>query len=165
MKKRTLKNKYAILNLILSVFLIVCSCKTKEENKTDETIEEIQKNSSIEVNKKPDNNPISELNNAIIFKQDKCDYNSKIDTTVLFKSWAMDLNDPSASFEITKDSFYAVDFDGIGVRSYILKGRNIKISDENYTDEGEITKLTQDSLHVKWKATQITMKYIKWIDN
>ncbi len=108
---------------------------------------------------------IKEVAEPIIFKSKMCDYNSKIDSTFLFKAWCYGLDDPSASFQISKKEFFCVDFDGIGPKSYVLQGNNIKISDENYTDEGDIVKLTKDSLHIKWKATEITMKYIVWKDN
>jgi hypothetical protein len=154
-----------ILVSILILIALFSSCKDTAVEKTEEektnlgikdTLKKSKKIISIE--------PILQLEIPLNFKNKNCEYNSKIDSTFLFKAWAIDLKDPSASFQISSNDFFAVDFNGIGERSYILKNKNIKISEGKYNDEGEIVKLTKDSLYIKWKSAGSTMKYIEWKD-
>jgi hypothetical protein len=146
---------------IVMTVIMISSCKDKMKNENyNLTIKDTFKKSIKTVS----NEPILQLEAPLTFKYKNCEYNSKIDSTFLFKAWAMDLTDPSASFQISSKDFFAVDFNGIGERNYILNNKNIKIFDGKYADEGEIIKLTKDSLYIKWKSVGSIMKYIEWKD-
>lgn len=154
-------------NLYIFILITICinGCRNiskNEENSNSSSTESIVKQNGKFL--KPEQQ-IKILENYIVFKNNKSDYKSKIDTTYLFKTWAMDLKDPSASFQISSKDLLAIDFDGIGERSYVIKDMNIKIYDGNFTDEGDILRLTKDSLYITWKATGITVRYVEWKDN
>lgn len=145
---------FAIIGILLG-----CNSKNKQEKSKDTTEKEIKFEDTVkEIVKSQDYN----LTNRIKFKNVLCEYNSEIDTILLFKPWVADPNGPSADFEISSKSFYKVDFDGIGEISYSLIGNQLKLNDGKYIDEGEITKLNNDTLQIKWKATEMIIDYVVW---
>lgn len=119
------------------------SILSKKENKIVESISE--KNSAIE-NKRP--------------KQSKI-IKSKFDLNLLFGIWASDPDGPHADFELTKKSFYVVDYDGDGAMPYILNHDTIKVFYEDYVRVGIIKSVTKDTLKIDWGGNGI-VNCIKW---
>ena len=49
-----------------------------------------------------------------------------------------------------------------GEIGYSLIGNQLKLIDGEYIDLGEITKLNNDTLQIKWKATELVIDYVVW---
>lgn len=147
--------------LIICV-LIIISCKKndiakeatienttsqKKENKTIETVSE--KNTNIE--SVPNNDRP---------KQSKI-INSKFDLELLFGIWTLDPKGPHADFDLTKKSFYVVDYDGNGDMPYIINQDTIKVYYTDFISVGIIKNVTKDTLKIDWDQNGTT-NYIKW---
>jgi hypothetical protein len=71
----------------------------------------------------------------------------------LFGIWTTDPSAPHADFELTKDSFYLVDYDGDGNFPYEIKDNKIKIYyPENQIHRGLIKKAENDTLIIYWAS-------------
>lgn len=79
----------------------------------------------------------------------------------IFGIWTESQNDPHASFEITKDYFYFVDYDGNGEMQYEMDNNRIKIFYDDYELVGLIKKAQNDSLVIYW-ADGNFMTYTRW---
>ena len=151
--------KFNVLLFAIIGILIGCNSSNNKENQVNVSEKEIKIDDSVEeIIKSSDNN----FSKKIKFKNALCEYNSELDTIFLFKAWVGDPNGPSADFEISSKSFYKVDFDGIGEIGYSLIGNQLKLIDGEYIDLGEITKLKNDTLQIKWKATELVIDYVVW---
>ncbi len=96
-------------------------------------------------------------------KSDKSDNeNLEIDTSLLYGVWAFNKSDPHAVFMINKDEYYLVDYDGDGSINYTLEGKELKIFYDGSMQWGKITSVTQDSLKIKWRDTDIETKYVRF---
>jgi hypothetical protein len=97
-----------------------------------------------------------------------CNSNKQISTEfeinldLVYGVWAFEKSDPHASFMINKDEFYIVDYDGDGSIKYTLKGNQLKIFYDEFTQWGKITSVTKDSLKIKWRDTEIETKYVRF---
>ena len=80
---------------------------------------------------------------------------------MLFGIWASDPDGPHADFELTKKSFYVVDYDGDGAMPYILNHDTIKVFYEDYVRVGIIKSVTKDTLKIDWGGNGI-VNCIKW---
>ena len=75
--------------------------------------------------------------------------------------WTTDLNGPHADFEITKKSFYIVDYDGDGAMSYEINENKIKVYYPSNEKTGLITKAKNDSLIIYWASGE-HVTYVRW---
>lgn len=75
--------------------------------------------------------------------------------------WTTDLNGPHADFEITKKSFYIVDYDGDGAMSYEINENKIKVYYPSNEKSGLITKAKNDSLIIYWASGE-HVTYVRW---
>lgn len=79
----------------------------------------------------------------------------------IYGIWSENLNNPHADFEITKDSFYFVDYDGNGDIKYELNDNKIKLYYPDSEQEGLIQKAENDSLIIYWSSGQYAT-YVRW---
>lgn len=148
--------------LLFIFFLIAVSCKrpesernikiesstlTKKENKLFETI-----------SKK--NTDLVDVKNSDHPKQSKI-IKSKFDLDLLFGIWTYNPEDPHADFELSKNSFYVVDYDGNGDMPYIINHDTIKVYYNDYISIGIIKNASKDTLKIDWDKNGIT-NYVKW---
>ena len=151
--------KFNIFLFAIIGILIGCNSSNNKENQVNVSEKEIKFDDSVtEIINTSDNN----LSKRVKYKNALCEYNSELDTILLFKPWVGNPNQPSADFEISSKSFYKVDFEGIGEVSYSLIGNQLKLIDGEYIDKGEITKLNNDTLQIKWQATEMIIDYVVW---
>ena len=88
--------------------------------------------------------------------------NPTIDTLLLFRIWTLDPNGPHADFRLTKEEFYAVDYDGDGSMPYILKRDSLTIYYNDFIQKGRILKVTKDNLTIKWNDATRATEYVEW---
>lgn len=86
---------------------------------------------------------------------------SKFDLKLLFGIWTYDPEGPHADFQLTKKSFYVVDYDGDGDMPYIINQDTIKVYYNDYISVGMIKNATKDTLKIDWNENGIT-NYVKW---
>jgi hypothetical protein len=86
---------------------------------------------------------------------------SKYDSKLLFGIWTYDPKGPHADFELTKKSFYVVDYDGDGDMPYIINQDTIRVYYNDYVSVGIIKNATKDTLKIDWDESGIT-NYVKW---
>lgn len=79
----------------------------------------------------------------------------------IYGIWSENLNNPHADFEITKRSFYIVDYDGNGDMEYELYDNKIKVYYPDSEQEGIIKKAENDSLIIYWSSGQYAT-YVRW---
>lgn len=148
--------------LFIISLIILVSCK-----KTESTKEKIVKNSIFPkkenriietVSKK--NTDIESIENINRPKQTKI-IKSKFDLKLLFGIWTYDPEGPHADFELTKKSFYVVDYDGDGHMPYVLNHDTIKVYYNDYVRIGIIKSVTKDTLKIDWDKNGI-INCVKW---
>ncbi|RKR08777.1 hypothetical protein C8C83_0365 [Flavobacterium sp. 90] len=143
--------------LLVICVLIVISCEKKESinNLTSQKKEkEITKTVSAK------NTDIESVKNIDRPKQSKI-ITSKFDLKLLFGIWTNDPNGPHADFELTKKSYYIVDYDGDGDMPYVINQDTIKVYYNDYTSVGIIKNATKDTLKIDWDENGIT-NYTRW---
>lgn len=88
--------------------------------------------------------------------------NPTFPTKAILGTWTTDGNGPHADFELTKNSFYIVDFDGDGDRRYAIIENKIYIyHPENRIQTGLIKKAQNDSLIIYWSSGDYAT-YVRW---
>ena len=88
--------------------------------------------------------------------------NATFPTKAFFGIWTTDNNGPHADFELTKNSFYIVDFDGDGDRRYdIIENKIYIYHPENRIQTGLIKKAQNDSLVIYWASGDYST-YVRW---
>ncbi|KUJ62097.1 hypothetical protein AR687_08710 [Flavobacteriaceae bacterium CRH] len=138
------------------------SCEKKESVKTA-TIENLK----LPEKEKKTTETVSEKNTDSISKQNidrpkqSKIIESKFDLALLFGIWTYDPEGPHADFDLTKKSFYVVDYNGDGDMPYIINKDTIKVFYNDYTSVGIIQKATKDTLQINWDKNGIT-NYTKW---
>ena len=144
--------------LFIVCLIILVSC-----NKTESIKEKHVENSILSKKENKIVESISEKNSAIENKRSKQSkiIKSKFDLNLLFGIWASDPDGPHADFELTKKSFYVVDYDGDGAMPYILNYDTIKVFYEDYVRVGIIKSVTKDTLKIDWGGNGI-VNCIKW---
>jgi hypothetical protein len=88
--------------------------------------------------------------------------NPTVDTTQLFKIWALDPNGPHADFWIKPTVFYVVDYDGDGAMPYRLDKDRLTIYYNDFVQKGRIVSVSKDSLKIYWDETESLTKYVEW---
>lgn len=90
---------------------------------------------------------------AVIRRPDSSTIRTTLDTALLFRVWVADPGPdvPHADFEISKEHFFVVDYDGDGSMPYRLEDRQLTIYYPTYVAEGEVLLLNKDTLKVMWK--------------
>ena len=86
---------------------------------------------------------------------------SKFDLELLFGIWTYDPEGPHADFELTRKSFFVVDYDGNGHMPYIINQDTIKVFYSDYISVGIIKNATKDTLKIDWDENGTT-NYVKW---
>lgn len=148
--------------LLIVSLLIVISCK-KKENVNETKIKNsalFKKDSGIIVTGFHKNKYLKSRQNINRPKHSKI-INSKFDMELLFGIWTYNPEGPHADFQLTKKSFYVVDYDGDGNMTYIINQDTIKVYFEDYVSIGVIKKVTKDTLKIDWDENGITNCY-KW---
>ena len=148
--------------LLFIFVLLVVSC-TKKESTKKENIENSKipktENRIVEtVSEK--NTDIKSVQNIDRPKQSKI-IKSKFDLNLLFGIWTYDPEGPHADFQLTKKSFYVVDYDGDGDMPYLINQDTIKVYYNDYISVGIIKNATKDTLKIDWDENGIT-NYVKW---
>jgi len=133
----------------ISLCLLLASC-AKEQKETT-----IKKVSDTIVVTKAAPKTIKEngLQNTVI--------NPKYSPESLYGIWTLDNNGPHADFELTKKSFYVVDYDGDGNMPYTLKHDTLTVMYADYKSIGIIKKVVKDTMVINWDNTSDVV-YITW---
>jgi hypothetical protein len=84
---------------------------------------------------------------------------AKIDTTLLYGVWDSERGG-DADFRITKKEFYLVDF--FETSEYKIEGNKIEIKGSEFFQNGEILKMSEDSLKIRWIEQDIIVDYWKF---
>jgi hypothetical protein len=87
--------------------------------------------------------------------------NPKFNLKLLFGIWTYDPEGPHADFELTKKSFYVVDYDGNGDMPYIINRDTITVYYPDYVSVGIIKSVTKDTLKIDWDKNGI-VNCVKW---
>ncbi|PKH69103.1 hypothetical protein CXF59_02250 [Flavobacterium sp. ALD4] len=87
--------------------------------------------------------------------------NPKFNLKLLYGIWTYDLEGPHADFELTKKSFYVVDYDGNGDMPYIINQDTITVYYPDYVSVGIIKSVTKDTLKIDWDKNGI-VNCVKW---
>lgn len=148
--------------LLLICVLIAISCEKKETGKETniENLTSQKKEKGIIETVSSKNTDLESVQNIGRPKQSKI-IKSKFDLELLFGIWTYDPEGPHADFELTKKSFYVVDYDGNGDMPYIINEDTIKVYYNDYTSVGVIKNATKDTLKINWDENGIT-NYTKW---
>jgi hypothetical protein len=133
-----------ILFIICSLILI--SCKEEETVKQTKFIQTVTEKNTRPNNEHPKHNKI---------------INPKFNLKLLYGIWTYDLEGPHADFELTKKSFYVVDYDGNGDMPYIINQDTITVYYLDYVSVGIIKSLTKDTLKIDWDKNGI-VNCVKW---
>ena len=137
-------------HLLFFCILIVVSCKKVESGKEAKIIQTVtEKNTEIEKVKKTERQKQSKI------------INPKFDLELLFGIWTYDPEGPHADFELTKKSFYVVDYDGDGNMPYIINQDTLKVFYKDYVSVGIIKGVTKDTLKIDWDKNGI-VNCVKW---
>ena len=80
---------------------------------------------------------------------------------LLFGIWTYDPVGPHADFELTKKSFYVVDYEGDGNMPYIINQDTLKVFYKDYVSVGIIKGVTKDTLKIDWDKNGI-VNCVKW---
>ena len=88
--------------------------------------------------------------------------NTKLDTSLLFGVWTTDPNGPHADFELTRKSFFVVDYDGNGDMPYELTDDKLKIYYNDFIQKGKVLSVGKDTLKIKWKDFDNINEYVRW---
>jgi hypothetical protein len=99
-----------------------------------------------------------------IFRPKVSTVKTELDTSLLFDTWvnANDTKAPHATFDLTKKSFFVVDYDGDGNMPYELNGDKIKIYYNDFIQEGKIVSIDKDTLKILWKDVDEVSDYMRW---
>lgn len=145
------------LSIIYLIILVSCNkTESRKEKHVENSILPKKENTIVEsVSEKS-----TDIENSKHPKQSKI-INSKFDLNLLFGIWASDPDGPHADFELTKKSFYVVDYDGDGAMPYILNHDTIKVYYEDYVRVGIIKSVTKDTLKIDWDKNGI-VNCVKW---
>ena len=87
--------------------------------------------------------------------------NPKYSPESLYGIWTLDNNGPHADFELTKKSFYVVDYDGDGNMPYTLKGDTLTVMYADYKSTGVLKKVVKDTMVINWDNSG-DIVYITW---
>ena len=87
--------------------------------------------------------------------------NSKFAENNLFGIWTVDLKGPHADFELNKDFYYIVDYDGNGDMLYTIKDDSIVVFLKDLITKGQINKAQNDTLQISWDNEKSTI-YFRW---
>jgi hypothetical protein len=151
-----------LLTFLISALSIVVllSCNTKNEPVTDPGYDKLanpEKGRTLTISDHNTDNPEKSI---------KCpkknSIETKLDTTLLFRTWVGDPNGPHADFDFSSKSFYIADYDGDGDRPYTLKGNKLSIQYEDYVEEAEILSVSKDTLKIIWKGVDVPISYTIW---
>lgn len=85
-----------------------------------------------------------------------------VDTTELFGIWTIDPDGPHADFWLTKDSYYIVDYDGNGHKTYELNGRTLTLFLEDGEYAMEILSTDNDTLRTYNEEYNSETVYTRW---
>ena len=90
--------------------------------------------------------------------------NPTIDTASLFQIWVRvpGENEPHATFVLSKEDFYIVDYDGDGSMLYVLTKDSIEVYYNDFKKKGKIISVDDDSLIIKWEQHVEVSVYEKW---
>jgi hypothetical protein len=133
--------------LLLITALIIISCqKVENRNKTIIVEKVVEKNTNIKKVERPKESKI---------------VNPKFDLNLLFGIWTYNPNGPHADFELTRKSFYVVDYDGNRDMPYMINHDTIKVYYEDYVSVGIIKSVTKDTLKIDWDNTAV-INCVNW---
>jgi hypothetical protein len=137
-------------HLFIFCILIIISCKKVESGNEAKIIQTVtEKNTEIEKVQKTERQKQSKI------------INPKFDLELLFGIWTYDPKGPHADFELTKKSFYVVDYDGDGDMPYIINQDTLKVFYKDYVSVGIIKGVTKDTLKIDWDKNGI-VNCVKW---
>jgi len=104
-------------------------------------------------------NPDSVIKNVNIKKSEITD--SKFPVDSMLGIWTVDTSGPHADFELNRDYYFIVDYDGDANRPYTIKADSIKVFFADNITKGLITKARNDSLQIIWDKQEPTT-YLRW---
>jgi len=121
--------------------------ETNEDQKYVETISE--KNTDLESIKNIERPKSSKI------------INSTFPVNKLFGIWTTDPNGPHADFQLGKESFFVVDYDGDGDMPYEINKNIITVYYPDMKETGLIQKAEKDSLVIYWASGEC-ITYTRW---
>ena len=148
--------------IICIILLVTISCGRQQNNNqkiTADITSTIKSQNQVDTISKQ-NNDIKTIDNISRPKTSKI-ISSKFPVDKLFGIWTYDPTGPHADFELTKISFYVVDYDGDGDMPYILNKDTLTVFYKDFVTKGLIKKVNKDSLTIAWDDNEDTY-YSKW---
>ena len=141
--------KHFLLPLCFGFFLLSCGKEQKEitTNVANDTVVSAKTSESV-----PPIQKTSKSQNSI---------NPKYSPESLYGIWTVDNDGPHADFELTKKSFYVVDYDGDGDMPYTLKHDTLTVMYGDYNSTGIIKKVVKDTMVINWNNTT-DVTYVTW---
>ncbi|KIA94696.1 hypothetical protein OA93_19615 [Flavobacterium sp. KMS] len=148
--------------LLFISILILVSCKKSENIEKNNTRNVVSQEESSTINNavSDENADIEDKQNIGVPKESRI-IKSKFDTKLLFGIWTNDPEGPHADFDLSKKSFYVVDYDGDGDMPYLINEDSIKVYYNNFISIGIIQNVTKDTLKIDWDKNGITV-YSRW---
>lgn len=164
------------LKILLAVLVINSSCNEKKKNEfqaAKPVIEEIVKPDSLvdtlvsvpigrlTYNSGSSSISIESTDTVKFWRPKKTKIiNPTVSLDKLFHAWVMDVNDPHAAFDLTRESLYVVDSDGNGNMPYVLKGDSLIVYYEDEVQRSKIIRLTEDSMILAFNDYELA--YVRW---
>jgi hypothetical protein len=169
MIKTNTKSPFAINKLIVfgTFIILMISCNT-ESKKSVGKVDSISNGYNELANSdRRKSFSISDFNKdnpdiANISRPNTSSIHTKLDTGLLFGIWANDPKGPHADFQLTRKSFYVVDYDGNGDMPYQINDNIIKIYYNDFIQEGNIISVGKDTLKVLWKGSDRSNDFVRW---
>ncbi|MGH2666462.1 hypothetical protein [Flavobacterium sp.] len=148
--------------LLFICLMLVVSCK-----KTENTNEINSENKTVLNSENKTIETVSETNTALENEQNterpkqSRVIKSKFDLKLLYRIWTSDPEGPHADFDLSKKSFYVVDYDGNADMPYIINEDTIKVFYNDFVSVGIIKNVTKDSLKIDWDNNGLS-NYVEW---
>ncbi len=150
--------------MVLGALIVACDKKEEKSDNVNKVAgyDELTNKDSIDTFGVSEYNTDLDSTNNIKRPNKSQIVNSKFDTTMLFRIWVQNPDDPHATFDFNSKFFFVVDYDGDGDMPYILEKDNLKVFYNDFVQEGKIEKVTNDSLIIQWTSSDIPAKYTIW---
>jgi hypothetical protein len=140
--------KIFIVLLIAVICVMQCDVPRKDKNaeKSPSSGLSQEKNLQKSITKKPESSSIE---------------HSKFPMDSIMGIWAVDPNGPHADFEINKNYYFLVDYEGDANMIYIIINDTIVVYLKDIISRGIISKACSDSLQIVWDNQENTT-YVRW---
>ena len=141
-----------MIKLFISIFICLLAISCAKDKKT-QTTKAVTDSLPLKKSKEKSTVKIANIKDPVI--------NPKFDLELLYGIWTVDNNGPHADFELTKKSFYVVDYDGDGSMPYMINYDTITVKYPDYNNIGIIKKVVKDTLIINWNSG-VDVTYFTW---